>query len=354
MKSSSIEGDGALLAYQRSQRRRLVFLFVAVSLLLLSFIIDISVGPGDFSIVDVFQLLINPNSYGAAAQIIIWDLRLPIAVMAILVGAMLSVSGAQMQTILHNPLADPFTLGILAAASFGAALAIVLGMDQFPGMGELLIILGAFVFSLSTAFLLFMFTRIRGASAETMVLVGIALLFMFNALLSLLQYAATDAQISQIVFWQMGSLARTDWTKVGVCVAVLILITPLLVYRSWALTALRMGDAKASSLGVNVTRLRIEMLLVVSLLTATAASFVGTIAFIGLVGPHIARMLVGEDQRFFMPMSLITGALIMSLTSIVSKGITEGVVYPVGIITSLIGIPFFIGLILGVNKRSWR
>ncbi|OUR89537.1 hypothetical protein A9Q92_00890 [Methylophaga sp. 42_8_T64] len=115
-----------------------------------------------------------------------------------------------------------------------------------------------------------------------------------------------------------------------------------------------MGDDKAASLGINVKRLRIEMLLGVSLLAATAVSFVGTIGFIGLVGPHIARMIVGENQRFFLPMSIISGALIMSLTSILSKSITTGVVYPVGIITALIGIPFFISLILTVQRRSWH
>lgn len=346
----------ALTATQKylASKRRRGLLLAAMSLALLSsFCVDLSVGPGGYSVSEVIRLLFVDEGQGAA-RIIIWDLRLPIALMAILVGAMLSASGAQMQTILNNPLADPFTLGLSSASSFGAALAIVLGADQLPVSGEILITFSAFVFSLLTALLLYFFTRLRGASAETMVLVGIALLFMFNALLSLLQYTATDVQLSQIVFWMMGSLGRSDWNKVTVCLIVFALVLPLFLYRSWALTALRMGDDKAASLGVNVKRLRVEMLLAVSLLSATAVSFVGTIAFVGLVGPHIARMLVGEDQRYFLPMSVLTGGLIMSLTSIVSKSVTEGVVYPVGIVTSLIGIPFFIGLIISVNKRSWR
>jgi iron complex transport system permease protein len=124
--------------------------------------------------------------------------------------------------------------------------------------------------------------------------------------------------------------------------------------RNWALTALRMGDEKAASLGVNVARLRIEMLVGVSLLAAVAVSFVGTIAFVGLVGPHIARMAVGEDQRFFLPFSAIASALLMSGTSILSKVITPGVIYPIGMITALIGIPFFVSLILTTRKRNWQ
>ncbi|MCV6615901.1 MAG: iron ABC transporter permease, partial [Cellvibrionaceae bacterium] len=269
------------------------------------------------------------------------------------VGAMLGAAGAQMQTILNNPLADPFTLGISSAASLGAALAIVWGVDGSSLGSELLITLAAFVFSLLTTGALYFFARLRGASAESLVLIGIALLFTFNALLSLLQYTATDVQLSQIVFWMMGSLGRSDWSKVGICALILALVLPLFIYRSWALTAMRMGDDKAASLGIPVRRLRIEVLLAVSLLAATAVAFVGTIAFVGLVAPHLARLMLGEDQRFYLPGTIICGALLMSVASILSKTISSGVVYPVGIITSLIGIPFFISLILGNRRRSW-
>jgi len=138
-----------------------------------------------------------------------------------------------------------------------------------------------------------------------------------------------------------------------VCVLMLACSLPLLLSRSWALTALRLGDDRAASLGVDVRRLRIEMLVIVSLLAATAVSFVGTVAFVGLVGPHIARMVFDEDQRYFLPFSALAGALILSLTSIMSKAITPGVNYPIGMITSLIGIPFFISLVLSVRRRSW-
>jgi iron complex transport system permease protein len=267
---------------------------------------------------------------------------------------MLGVAGAEMQTILNNPLADPFTLGLSSAASFGAALAIVLGWSVVPGVGGLFVTANAFVLAMITSGCLFLFTRLRGVTPEAMILVGIAMLFTFNALLAFLQYGASELQLAQLIFWQLGSLARASWAKVGVCIAVLLIVLPYFMSRSWALTALRMGEEKAAALGVNVSLLRMSVLAGVSLLSAVAVSFVGAVAFVGLVGPHIARMIVGEDQRGFLPLSALCGALIMSGTSIASKAITPGIVYPIGMITSLIGIPFFILLILGQRKRHWQ
>lgn len=340
--------------YLRSKRKGLLLLVLAVFALLISMMVDICTGPGAYSVQTVLSETFSAATDDPRRHIIIWDLRLPTSLLAVLVGAMLGLAGAGIQTILDNPLAEPFTLGISSAASFGAALAIVLGAGMFPVLGTYLVTLSAFVFSIFTALLLYLFTRLRGASSETLVLVGIALLFSFNALLGLLQFAATDVQLSQIVFWMMGSLGRADWQSVTLCAVVLLLVLPLLIGRSWALTALRMGDDKAASLGVNVRRLRIEVLAGASLLAATTVSFVGTVIFVGLVGPHIARMLVGEDQRLFLPMSALCGALLMSLTSILSKSVTEGVVYPIGIITALIGVPFFLSLVLKAQKGRWQ
>ncbi|WP_282063530.1 FecCD family ABC transporter permease [Roseobacter litoralis] len=157
---------------------------------------------------------------------------------------------------------------------------------------------------------------------EAMILVGIAMLFSFNALLAFLQCGASELELAQLIFWQMGSLARAKWTKVGICLVVLAIVLPYFLSRSWALTALRMGEDKAAALGVNVALLRLAVLAGVSLLFAVAVSFVDAIAFVGLVGPHIARIIVGEDQRGFLPLSALMGALILSPTSIVSKAIT--------------------------------
>ncbi|MEM6761899.1 MAG: iron ABC transporter permease, partial [Pseudomonadota bacterium] len=319
-----------------------------------SFIADIMTGPSNLPFLTVVETLINPSGADAQTRLIVIDLRLPVALMALLVGAMLGVAGAEMQTILGNPLADPFTLGISSAASFGAALAITTQISLIPGVGPYLVPANAFALAFSTALILYAFSRLRGVTSETMILVGIALLFSYNALLSLMQYGATELQLAQIVFWMMGSLARATWTKIAICGVVLAVVMPWFMMRAWALTALRMGDDKAASLGVNVKRLRIEVLFGVSLLAAAAVSFVGTIAFVGLVGPHIARMLVGEDQRSFLPVSALASAIILSLASIASKTINPGVIFPIGMITSLIGIPFFVSLILTVRRRNWQ
>lgn len=339
--------------FRRRTQKRMLFLIIGFLVLFASLIIDISWGPSSLTVMDVLGAIFNRANTTIQIDVIVWDLRLPIAILAVLVGAMLAIAGAEMQTILNNPLADPFTLGISSAASFGAALAIVLHLNIVPFAGPYLVMANAFAMSLLASFILYAFTKVRGVTAETMVLVGIAMMFTFNALLSMMQYGASENQLGQIVFWMMGSLSRASWGKIGICLVILTLIVPFFVSRNWALTALRMGDDKAASLGVNVKRLRIEMLIGISLLAATAVSFVGTVAFVGLVGPHIARMIVGEDQRYFLPLSAFAGGLIMSLTSIASKAITPGVIYPIGIITSLIGIPFFLSLILAVRRRSW-
>lgn len=346
--------DTLVSNYRNRSFRRLVLLLGAIVALSLIVLIDIMTGPASLSFQQVISVIFNPSAASPQDKVIVWDLRMPIALMAVCVGAMLGVAGAEMQTILNNPLADPFTLGLSSAASFGAALAIVMQWSLIPGAGIFFVTGNAFVMVMATSLALYGFTRLRGVTPEAMILVGIAMLFTFNALLALLQYGASELQLAQIIFWQLGSLARASWGKVATCLVVLAIVLPYFMSRSWSLTALRMGEEKAASLGVNVSFLRLTVLGGVSLLAAVAVSFVGAVAFVGLVGPHIARLVVGEDQRGFLPFSALAGALIMSGTSIASKAITPGVIYPIGMITSLIGIPFFISLILSQRQRHWQ
>ncbi|MEM7024491.1 MAG: iron ABC transporter permease [Pseudomonadota bacterium] len=352
--NSAVAASGVGARYRLRSRTRYGLLGIAAIALLFFVLLDVAWGPGNLPFRTVVEAVLAPQIHGVKIEVIVWDLRLPVAIMAVAIGAMLGAAGAEMQTILNNPLADPFTLGISSAASFGAALAIVLQINLIPIAGPFLVTGNAFALALATSFVIYAFTFLRGVTSETMVLVGIALMFTFSALLSLMEYGATQVQLSQIVFWMMGSLSRASWNKIGVCLAVLAVTVPLFVARTWALTAMRMGDDKAASLGINVKRVRVEMLVAISLLASTAVAFVGVVAFVGLVGPHIARMVVGEDQRFFLPFSMLAGAIIMSVTSIVSKTITPGIIYPIGIITSLIGIPFFVSLILATRRASWR
>ena len=225
-------------------------------------------------------------------------------------------------------MASPFTLGISAAAGFGAALALVLGVSVLPFAGVFLVSVNAFFFAMLASLIIYFLSSLRGVTVETVILLGIALVFLFSSLLALLQYIASEQALQQVVFWTLGSLVKASWPKIGIAIGVLVVVTPLFVRQVWTLTALRLGDEKALSLGINVKALRLQVLISISVLAAVAVAFVGTIGFVGLVGPHVARMLVGEDQRFFLPMSAICGAILLSAASIVSKGNYTGGAFP--------------------------
>ncbi len=353
METVGISESGQRHRYRGLILRKRLILASFVVLLLMSLLLDLALGPANYSIAQVLQALFIPDDAPAQVRVVMWEIRLPVALMAVVVGAALSLAGAQMQTILNNPLASPFTLGISAAASFGAALGLAFGVALFPVIGQYMVPLNAFIMAMLSAGLIHLLSMRRGVTAETIVLLGIALVFTFNALLSLVQYFATEQAVAAVVFWTMGSLTKATWPKLGVICVVILITLPIFVRRAWAMTALRLGDDKAASFGVNVPRLRLQTLIMVSLLASFPVAFVGTIGFIGLVGPHIARMVIGEDQRFFLPASLLTGALILSLSSVVSKTLIPGAIFPIGVVTSLIGVPFFISLILGGKKNSW-
>ena len=339
--------------YRALARRKILILACLAAALVLSFAIDLSWGPARYGLDQVVAALFDPGSVSEQVRTVIWNIRMPVAVMAIVVGASLSVAGAQMQTILANPLASPFTLGISAAASFGAALAIVTSVPLLPIAAGLLIPTNAFVMALVATLFIHFISQMRGVTVQTVVLLGIALVFTFNALLAFLQYLASEQALSTVVFWTMGSLTKATWDKIGITLIVLLVALPLFARHAWALTAIRLGEDKAASFGVNVRRIRLESMLIISLLAAVPVSFVGTIGFVGLVGPNMARMILGQDQRFFLPGSLLCGALLLSVTSIVSKSILPGVVFPIGIITALVGVPFFFSLIMQNRKRGW-
>ncbi|WP_371317214.1 FecCD family ABC transporter permease [Duffyella gerundensis] len=335
-----------LAQYQRVLRRRLLWIGVLLLAILASLLLDFTLGPAGLSLETLWHALREPASVDAGTRIIVWDIRLPYALMAMVVGAALGLAGAEMQTILNNPLASPFTLGVSSAAAFGAALAIVLGIG-IPGIADQWFIsANAFVFALFAALMLDGISRWTQVSSSGVVLFGIALVFTFNALVSMMQFIATEDTLQGLVFWTMGSLARASWDKLGVLSAALLVLLPFSLRSSWKLTALRLGEDRAVSFGIDVRRLRLTTLLRISILSALAVAFVGPIGFIGLVAPHIARLMFGEDHRFYLPASALIGALVLSIASVVSKNIVPGVIVPVGIVTSLVGVPFFLSIIL--------
>ncbi len=338
---------GALMDnYRAIIRRRVGLLALLVGLIIASMLLDFTLGPSGLSLDVLGQTLLHPQSVDAGTRVIVWDIRMPYALMAIVVGLTLGLAGAEMQTILNNPLASPFTLGVSSAAAFGAALAIVLGIG-IPGIpAQWFISANAFIFALLAALLLDGITRWTQVATSGVVLFGIALVFTFNALVSMLQFIANEDTLQGLVFWTMGSIARASWEKLGILLLALAVIMPLSMLSSWKLTSLRLGEDRAISFGINVRRLRLTTLLRISILSALSVAFVGPIGFIGLVAPHIARMLFGEDHRFYLPGSALIGALVLSLASIVSKNLIDGVIIPVGIVTSLVGVPFFITIIV--------
>lgn len=310
--------------YKKHSYRRIIFILIGLLICAVSFITDVIVGPASLTLRDVWLAVMQSPEVSKNADVIIWSIRLPTAVMALLVGASLGIAGAGMQTILDNPLSSPYTLGISAGAGFGASLVVVIGLSSLEFLGEFMVPFGAFVFAGLTSFFIYSINKIKNFSSETMILAGIGMMFLFQALQSLMQYMATPEALQNIVFWTMGSLTKANWLSISIVLVALLVMLPLMMRESWRLTALKLGDEKASGLGVNVENLRVKIFLFISIITAVAVSFVGTIGFIGIVGPHIARMLVGEDQRYFLPLSAVCGMVILSLASIASKMLIPG------------------------------
>jgi iron complex transport system permease protein len=338
--------------YKTITDRKKILILALSSAMVLSFLTDICIGPSWLSIVNILRIIFFADSVDPGSHVIIWEIRIPIALMAVVIGASLSVSGAEMQTILDNPLASPFTLGISSAAGFGAAIALVFEIS-FPVYEAFVVPFNAFVFAMLTCFLIYLMSRIGKFGVGSIVLAGIAVSLFFQAALATVQYFAAEEQLQAIVFWMFGSLSRVTWPKLGVVVLVLVIALPILILDAWKLTALRLGEEKAESLGVDTERLRLKVFICVSIITAVAVCFTGIIGFIGLVGPHMARMLVGEDQRFFLPTSALAGALFLSIASIASKTVDPGAIFPIGILTSLLGLPFFVYLLIRSGRQYW-
>ena len=340
---------GAAPAYRALMVRRLAWVVSGAATLFVCIVLDVLTGPAFLRFADVAAALVSAAAVDPVVSVIVWDIRLPMTLMAVVVGAALAIAGVAMQTILANPLASPYTLGFSAAAGFGAALVILSGVT-LPFLPWLTVPVAAFVAAMGSACLVYGFARLRGMSTEVMVLAGIATLFLFQSLQSMVQYLAAPEVLQAIVFWLFGSLLKASWSNLPITTAILLVCIMLLLPDLWRLTALRLGDDRASALGISVRRLRIKIFVIVALLTSGAVAFVGTIGFVGLVAPHIARGLVGDDQRALMPMAALSGAIMMTGASILSKLISPGSVVPIGIVTAVVGVPFLFALILRARR----
>ena len=355
---ASVSADPVGSAYERFVGRKMLFVLVNLALLSIIFLVAIGIGPVRLPLADVVDAFLGRAD--VTTSTIVWQIRLPQALAAIVAGAGLSIAGAAMQNVLRNPLGSPFTLGISQAAAFGAAFAIVFlgvgaaaGSDATPVISNPYVVtLSAFAWSMVSTGAILLLVRYSRASPETLILAGVAIGSLFTASLSLVQYVAQDVEVAAIVYWTFGDVGRATWSDLWLMLAATALGTGYFVYHSWNYTAMNAGDETAKSLGVDVDRLRLHGMVVASLVTAFVISFVGIIGFVGLVVPHIVRKLVGGDERFLLPASVLAGAVLLLASDTVARTILAPVVLPVGILTSFIGAPLFLYLVIA-GREYW-
>ncbi len=322
-------------------------------LLFVLFLVDLQQGALNISFSQILQILVFDNG-DTSNTLVLKQMRLPKALLAILVGASLAMAGCLLQTLLNNPMASPFSLGISSAAAFGAAIAITSAIS-IPWLSpDLSIALFSFLAALLSSFVLFWFVSKTQARGATLILVGILINFAFQSALSATQFYSSPEDLAQITFWMFGSLEHADNTKVLTVFSVMILCFIITWRKIWTLTALRQGDTRAQANGVSLKKTRLLFFILSSFLTSISISFVGIIGFVGLISPHIARSLFGEDHRFLLPGSMLLGALLLLSASIFSKMITPNVIFPIGIATSLVGIPLLFWVLIRRRGELWN
>lgn len=288
------------------------------------------------------------------SNLIIWNMRLPRIAASIIAGLSLAVAGCVMQCVLRNPLASPFTIGISHGAAFGAAFAIIeLGAGELHRTGEGVIITNpymipvfAFFGALIGVFVILLLARLKDLSPESMILAGVAMASLFSAATMLMQYFAEDVKVAAVVFWTFGDIGRATFKEVEIMLIAVIPSLAYFIYRRWDYNALISGDETSISIGIDPQKVRFESMLFASMITAICVSFLGIIGFIGLVSPHIVRLVAGGDHRFLIPLSALFGSLLLLLSDTVGRTIISPVVIPVGIVTSFMGAPVFIYLLI--------
>lgn len=353
---STLKDQAVIEEYNRLFRFRWILMGMGVLLIAGLSVLAICVGSAELTLQDVLGALTGKGtgSLGLEAVTksnIVWELRLPRILMAIIAGAGLSVCGATMQGITRNPLVSPYTVGISGAAAFGASLAIMFG--PISGMNkEMLTVLSAFVSALSCALLVYSVSSSRGMKPVTLVLMGTALSYLFSAFTSTLQYLANENQLEAIVRWTFGNMSGATWNQDGIMGAILLVTFFVFMRYSWQLNAMASGgDEVSRGLGINASRVRAVVGLNAVVLTAGIISFTGVIGFVGIVGPHMARMIVGGDHRFLIPFSGLFGAVLLLLADTIGRTLLAPIIIPVGIVVAYIGVPLFVHLIISSKKE---
>lgn len=325
------------------RRKRTITVFATLFLLILIFmVLDLSQAFISLSFTDAFWALFGIGS--ETNVIIVQRMNLPRVIMACLVGSGLGITGAVMQAVFRNPMASPYILGLSSGAALGAAIGLTVTISFIPTM--ILVPLLAFVSCIATLFLVYSISHVGGrVPTETLLLAGIAVGSFLSALVSLLTYIAGD-QMQGIVYWTMGNLTNASWSDILIVGPLIFAGALLMISCSRDLNAMMLGDAHALDLGVEVKKVRVMLLVASALVTAAAVAFVGVIGFVGLVVPHILRIVMGPNNRALLPASILGGAAFLLMCDYLSRVIAPNIgILPIGIVTSLIGAPYFIYLL---------
>ena len=346
--------------YSKGQRKKILILFTIFLALIVTILVALSFGASSPRLSEALTVIfskvfpfLNIGPVSPLAETIIWTIRLPRIVMALIAGAGLAAAGATMQGILRNPLVSSYILGVSSAAGFGAALAIVFGVS-IATLAGYLVIGNAFIFCLIAMIIVYSIARIRGMSSESVILAGVAVGFLFSALLSLIQYIAPERNaVTAIVFWLMGGLYNVTWQNLLICFPIVAVAMILMMTQAWNINVLSMGEDVAVSLGVNSKRVLSINMILETVATASIISFTGIIGFVDLIAPHISRMIIGNDHRYLIPCSALMGALMLLCADTVGRLIIMPAELPVGIVTSLLGVPFFIYLLIRKRRHNF-
>ncbi|WP_319578750.1 iron ABC transporter permease [uncultured Methanospirillum sp.] len=350
-----------ILFYLSGKRRKVIIILTLLVLLFLTIVYALNAGSFHLSferiLIILYQAITCPGLLEGSnsEKIIVIDFRMPRVLLAIFTGISLAVAGCVMQALLRNPLVSPFTLGLSSAASFGAAMAIVFGPVLFPFIPPQYqngtIVLAAFLLGWFSILLIYAISRMKGASSATLILSGVVIGYIFTAGVMIMKYLTNDEKLREITLWLMGGMWGANWNAVVIVAPITMICVLYLESKAWDLNGLAAGDDVAKNLGVNVNRLRISGLFVATLAASACLAFTGIIGFIGLMGPHIGRMLIGNDNRYLIPCSALLGALILLISDTAARTVMDPIEIPVGVIMYIIGGVFFMILILRGQHR---
>ncbi|MGI5976335.1 MAG: FecCD family ABC transporter permease [Candidatus Limivicinus sp.] len=347
----SVSAETVTDPYFRKNRVKSIWFLIALSLgLIAAFFVSLRCGSYSTSLIELVRAVFGMAS-DPKINLVVQNNRLPRICTAIIAGAGFGITGCVLQAILNNPLASSSTLGVSQGASFGAAFAIVvLKMGSVGNLGNLAVPLCAFIGSISVALVILGLSKFRHISPEGIVLAGVAISAMFTGASTLIQYFADEVELNTLVFWTFGNLGNTGWADVGKIAAVVLLVSFYFFCHRWDYNALLSGEDTAISLGINVRRLTLVNMLLCCLSSSVIVSYIGLINFIGLVAPHIARLVVGNNHVFLLPCSALAGALLLLLGDLAARLIISPVVLPIGAITSFLGGPLFLYLLFRGEK----